>query len=572
MAKMSLQSWLSHFSFSRFPFDRPEAGNDEFARPAFLADCFVEPEIFSRLLGDPSLPVSSILFASRGAGKTSLRVMIDYYCTTGNIPLVLNKPDASQEFVLSVPHINLQEVVRSLSNNSGKQSVIEAHAHEILKRAVVSLENFIAKKYIALPFENLPRAQLLEIRRLIDLYDDYLSASQAKSFYDLGLLYVDTLEEWEKSWISKQSGLSHLENLSRFAELIPHIGIQSTYVLVDGVDELLETAADPKTAYELIQPLLASLKLMDGINHFSLKFFLPDYLEKFVYEDDTVRKDRGFVFYSLRWDKDGLLKILNRRLGALLTDLDNNPYATEMKFARLCQADIGESIENDIVVVCNNNPRWLLVFCGLMVSAHLDKDWSNTQQDEYLLNRLDFETALDLFYSTVAKNVISLDEQIDIEGLIKQQENERLEFKSSMRYDYRNQRVDSKLIPPIIARALAGLMNREGGNLIIGVDDHGEVLGIEKDWESLSKKNVDGFQLAFRDMVKTYLGLEFMEYIKLNFKQLDNHTICVAFVTRSKMPVYFDGKEFYVRFGNTTSALDGAKMVAYINSHWNKQA
>lgn len=571
MARISLQSWLSYFSFSRFPFDRPEAGNDEFARPDFLADCFVEPEIFSRLLGDPSLPLPSILFASRGAGKTALRVMIDYYCTTGNIPLVLNKPDASNEFVLSVPNINLQEVVRDLSSNGGKKSIIEAHVHEILKRAIVSLADFVAKKHMALPLESLPRTRLLELRRLMDLYGDYLSASQAKSFFELGLLYVDTLEEWEKSWISKQSGLSHLENLSRFADLMPNIGFQSTYILVDGVDELFETAADPKAAYELIQPLLASLRLMDGINHFSLKFFLPDYLEKFVYDDDTVRKDRGFVFYSLRWDKDGLLKILNRRLGALLIDLDDKRYATEIRFARLCQTDIGEGIESEIVDVCNNNPRWLLVFCGLMVTAHLEKDWSETQQDEYLLNRLDFEIALERFYSTVVKSAISLDEQIDIENLITQDENEQLEFKSSMRFDYKNQRTDNKIISPVIARALAGFMNREGGLLIIGVDDQGEVLGIEKDWESLQKKNIDGFQLAFRDLVKTYLGLEFMEYIKLTFKQINNHTLCIASVTRSKMPVYFDSKEFYVRLGNTTSALDGAKMVAYINSHWNKQ-
>ena len=51
MTTISESQWVDYFGFQRFPFDRPEAGNEEFARPDFLASCFVEPRGFERVFG-----------------------------------------------------------------------------------------------------------------------------------------------------------------------------------------------------------------------------------------------------------------------------------------------------------------------------------------------------------------------------------------------------------------------------------------------------------------------------------------------------------------------------------------
>jgi hypothetical protein len=39
MVTITESQWVNNFGFQRFPFDRPEAGNEEFARPDFLASC-----------------------------------------------------------------------------------------------------------------------------------------------------------------------------------------------------------------------------------------------------------------------------------------------------------------------------------------------------------------------------------------------------------------------------------------------------------------------------------------------------------------------------------------------------
>ena len=65
----------------------------------------------------------------------------------------------------------------------------------------------------------------------------------------------------------------------------------------------------------------------------------------------------------------------------------------------------------------------------------------------------------------------------DIEELIQAGENERVEFKSSIRYDY-YRKTTNRDLEVIIAKTITGFMNAKGGKLIIGVDDDGNVLGL----------------------------------------------------------------------------------------------
>ena len=86
---------------------------------------------------------------------------------------------------------------------------------------------------------------------------------------------------------------------------------------------------------------------------------------------------------------------------------------------------------------------------------------------------------------------------------IKGGENDYVEFKSSLRWDYEQGNVN-KLMEHIIAKTIAAFMNSEGGKLFIGVSDAGEILGIEKDYATL--KNKDGFLLQLTQVVNQYLG------------------------------------------------------------------
>jgi hypothetical protein len=84
---------------------------------------------------------------------------------------------------------------------------------------------------------------------------------------------------------------------------VKSVGIKSTYILVDGVDELEETAGEPNYAHKLIRPLLNNLRLMDETPHLALKFFLPSDLESFILTDRAFRTDRGIVIEKIQWRK-----------------------------------------------------------------------------------------------------------------------------------------------------------------------------------------------------------------------------------------------------------------------------
>src|SRR6476660_7849722 len=84
-------------------------------------------------------------------------------------------------------------------------------------------------------------------------------------------------------------------------------------------------------------------------------------------------------------------------------------------------------------------------------------------------------------------------------------EGSTVEYKSSLRWDYNESRVNKDLTK-VVAKTLAAFLNSQGGTLLIGVNDEGELLGLEVDISTLGKKSLDGFELAFRSAIAAYLG------------------------------------------------------------------
>ncbi len=170
-----------------------------------------------------------------------------------------------------------------------------------------------------------------------------------------------------------------------------------------------------------------------------------------------------------------------------------------------------------------------------------------------------------LLQETEAPRDMTLDEFIEAG------ERSTIEFKSSLRWDFRNDRVNKDL-EMVIVKAVAGFMNSESGTLVIGVMDDGQVFGIESDLKTLKKGNVDGFQQVIISLISDYLGTEFTKYAHIGFEEKDEKTVCKITVERAPQPVFFMGrdgaKEFYIRAGNTTRMLDRRETHEYIQMHW----
>jgi Schlafen, AlbA_2 len=161
----------------------------------------------------------------------------------------------------------------------------------------------------------------------------------------------------------------------------------------------------------------------------------------------------------------------------------------------------------------------------------------------------------------------------DTQSLIEGGENHYVEFKSSIRYDYR-QKTTNRVLEGVIAKTIAGFMNAEGGKLLIGVNDHGEVLGLEHDFGTLQHKNEDGFERRIFDLLTSQIGTEFCHLCTAYFNPIQNKTVCTIHVQPSAEPVYLTGTEtspYYLRTGNATRSLTVKEAVKYIEMRTKKK-
>jgi hypothetical protein len=158
-----------------------------------------------------------------------------------------------------------------------------------------------------------------------------------------------------------------------------------------------------------------------------------------------------------------------------------------------------------------------------------------------------------------------------VQALISQSEGSNVEFKSSLRWDYHQGKTTT--IPEEAAlKTLAAFLNTDGGTLIIGVNDEGNVLGLEKDYASFKKKNCDGFELHLMGLISQKLGKAICHYIHPEFHRIDELDVCKLDVDASPQAVYVDedkGVAFYIRTGNSTQKLNVKEAVGYISQHWN---
>lgn len=170
------------------------------------------------------------------------------------------------------------------------------------------------------------------------------------------------------------------------------------------------------------------------------------------------------------------------------------------------------------------------------------------------------------------KKVSQLEQELqrNISTLITLGESQTLEFKSSLRWDYRQEKVNKQL-EFVIVKTIAGFFNHKGGSLLVGIDDGGEILGLDKDYSTLKQKNKDGFELSINGLIKSHMGGDLCPFVQSIFHRIDEKDLCQILVEPSDHPVYVQqsGKSLYfVRTGNATRELDTREAVEHIKRRY----
>ena len=162
-------------------------------------------------------------------------------------------------------------------------------------------------------------------------------------------------------------------------------------------------------------------------------------------------------------------------------------------------------------------------------------------------------------------------QEINVEKIVSQGESEKVEFKATARWDTRTNSLN-KSLEKVIVKSLAGFLNKNGGLLVLGVDDKGALIGLEKDYATLHERpDRDGYQQFLVNLYSMSLGRDVGSNISISFHQLKDHDFCVLNVRRSSRPVWVEEgimRKFYIRSGNTTQELNAEEATEYIRTKW----
>jgi hypothetical protein len=150
-----------------------------------------------------------------------------------------------------------------------------------------------------------------------------------------------------------------------------------------------------------------------------------------------------------------------------------------------------------------------------------------------------------------------------VKQIIARGESDLVEFKSTIRTNLHIGK-PGKEIELAWLKSVVAFCNTEGGTILIGVKDSGEILGLEAD----NFQNEDKCLLHVQNLISEHVGIEHLSYVRFHLLGMEDRKILVIQCIPLKriMLLKSSGKEqFYVRSGPSSIELPMSKVLEYVN-------
>lgn len=115
-------------------------------------------------------------------------------------------------------------------------------------------------------------------------------------------------------------------------------------------------------------------------------------------------------------------------------------------------------------------------------------------------------------------------------------EDQEIEYKQSWQDEY--------------LATISALANSKGGKLIIGINDKGNIIGLEN-----HKKLLE----TLPNKIKNKLGI----LPEINLIKMKDKPVIEIKINPSSFPISYNGK-FYIRSGSTTQTLEGQELITFL--------
>ncbi len=364
-----------------------------------LQQYFVRPPYFDSVFGDPKTPQSFVVFAPRGGGKTTQRLMIEKECIGHNVLAVtydrFEFPDIRKIEDITLRH-HLQKIIQSLL----WATFVSIHQEPMLARRLSKLDR-----------QNLVNLSNRHLRNINEAIVDQTThslksiAEKVKIFWNEFFPFIkpgamtilenligkeveisDTFGEMERP---QRSDVYFKNDLRVITKIIQTLGYASSYILVDRVDELDETSRNPEAAFALVKPLLQDLELLET-QGLGFKFFLWDQLEP-LYKK-VVRTDR-IQHEILEWEQDMMREMWMKRLRTF----------SHRRISYLSQVadELAKSIDELILIFANHSPR-----DAIRLGAQVLAEQQEVESTATKISRIAIMRGIEKFCSTRSHELI----------------------------------------------------------------------------------------------------------------------------------------------------------------------
>ncbi|MFX0201312.1 MAG: Eco57I restriction-modification methylase domain-containing protein [Candidatus Hodarchaeota archaeon] len=146
--------------------------------------------------------------------------------------------------------------------------------------------------------------------------------------------------------------------------------------------------------------------------------------------------------------------------------------------------------------------------------------------------------------------------------LIAQGESQTLEFKEALEYSVDTRQRSADVLQSSL-KTIAGFLNADGGTLLIGISDSGEVKGLQRDFRCMGRIDRDRFELHIRNYLRDRFAPTPVGKVNISFEELAEGTVCRVDVQACEEIIHLDD-EVYVRDGNRTQKLEGRALTEWI--------
>ncbi|UVD79379.1 hypothetical protein NWE55_14805 [Myroides albus] len=373
---MTIEQFIHNLGFNINPFQYSNADKEV----DHLDSYFIKPDYFEDVWGDPYNPVSNIIYAPRGGGKTAQRIMIEKRTKLSTDILAITYTNHDLSEFKKIDEVNLQYhliylnrlLLLSFFNRVNDEKFDFNSIFSFKERQYIYK---LARIYLYDTPASFPNQAIQSLKTLgdyaVDLWKGFKEpiTNIIKQISKNKGLEIDL----SKIEVDKKLEMSHKDNTFNIVDLLKKCNYNSIYILVDKVDEQNLTGNNPSASFLLIKDLIKDLELLETPN-LSFKFFLWDALKPYTVE--AARPDRVFS-YDLRWTWGQIIEMLSKRVEAY-----SHGKITNFESLFNNRKSLGR-----IILFSELSPRDCIRICNRILSEQFKEDPNSLIFSEIVVDR-----------------------------------------------------------------------------------------------------------------------------------------------------------------------------------------